>query len=76
VSAIDVSTAAQRLAWQKAPVTQWVFESNQIAQNIYANTKPDASLSYNYNYDFIKTLNKRLLTGGIRLAGVLNELFG
>jgi hypothetical protein len=33
------------------------------------------SLGYSYNYDHIATLNKRLLQGGVRLAGILNELY-
>jgi hypothetical protein len=33
------------------------------------------SLGYSYNYDHIETLNKRLLQAGVRLAGILNELY-
>ena len=32
-------------------------------------------MSYDYNYKFMGTLNRRLLEGGLRLAMVLNEVF-
>jgi hypothetical protein len=77
VTAIDHSTAAQRAEWQKAPIIQWLYESNQIAEKAYAEVKSGDSISgYKYNFNHIDELNKRLLMGGIRLAGLLNELFG
>ncbi len=75
-TAINHTTIAQRAKWQKDPITRWIFESNQLAEKIYANTKPDDKLSYNYNFKFIDTVNQQLLKGGVRLAGLLNEIFG
>ncbi|RWY55866.1 S1/P1 nuclease [Mucilaginibacter gilvus] len=74
---INHTTAAQRAAWQKAPIAQWLYESNVICQDIYAYSKDGDKVSpYNYNYKFISVVNQRLLQGGVRLAGVLNEIFG
>jgi hypothetical protein len=73
---INHTTPTQVAEWQKAPISQWLFESSQIAEKIYADTKPDARLSYNYNFQFIDTVNQQLLKGGVRLAGVLNQIFG
>lgn len=73
---INHSTAAQRATLQAAPISTWFSESNQLADKIYTNTKAGDNLSYNYNYQFIEPLNQQLLKGGIRLAGVLNEMFG
>jgi len=42
---------------------------------LYSKITPDQKLSYRYNYDNIQILNERLLKAGVRLAGVLNELF-
>jgi hypothetical protein len=76
-NAIHYSTAKQRLAWQKQPISEWVIESYQIAEQLYSEiNQPDQKLSYRYNYDHIQILNERLLKAGIRLAGLLNELFG
>ena len=76
-TAIDHSTATERAVWQKAPITQWLFESNQLAEKAYAEVKNGDTVSgYKYNFNHIDELNKRLLMGGIRLAGILNQIFG
>ncbi|MDP4265217.1 MAG: S1/P1 nuclease [Bacteroidota bacterium] len=75
--AINHVSKEQRLAWQKEPVKEWFFESYQIAQGIYSGiTRPNQRLSYRYNFDHIATVNEQLLKGGVRLAGLLNEIFG
>lgn len=74
---INHVTPAQRAAWQKQPESDWFYESYQIAQKLYSEIKqPDQRLSYRYIFDHIQTVNTQLLKAGVRLAGVLNELFG
>jgi hypothetical protein len=74
---INFTTQSQRLAWQKQPISEWVIESYMITQNLYSEiTTPNQRLSYDYNFDHIKIVNERLLKGGVRLAGILNEIFG
>jgi len=76
-NAIDHTTTQQRLAWQKQPISEWIIESYQIAEQLYLEIKqPEPKLSYSYNYDHIQMLNERLVKAGIRLAGLLNQLFG
>jgi hypothetical protein len=72
---INHATLAQRKEWQKAPIAQWLFESNQIAEKLYTEIKPGDTLNYKYNFNHIDTLNQQLLKAGVRLAGVLNQLF-
>ncbi len=73
---INHTTAAQRAAWQKAHVSEWLFESYSISHKIYDEIKqPDQKLSYRYNFDHIQTVNEQLLKGGVRLAGLLNAIF-
>jgi hypothetical protein len=38
-------------------------------------TEQNQKLGYEYNFRHIKTLNERLLKGGVRLAGLLNSIF-
>ncbi len=77
VAAIDNTTAAKRATWQKDPLTKWIFESHEIAEKAYAEVQgKDIKSAYVYNFNHIAELNQRLLMGGIRLAGVLNQLFG
>ena len=74
--AINFTTTKQRLAWQKQPVSDWIIESYQIAQELYADIKePNQRLSYDYNFKYVQILNERLLKGGVRLAGVMNDIF-
>ncbi|AFK03599.1 S1/P1 nuclease [Emticicia oligotrophica DSM 17448] len=76
-TSINHASKEQRREWQKQPMTQWFFESYQIANKLYADIKqPEPRLTFRYNFDNIDTLNQQLLKGGIRLAGLLNEIFG
>lgn len=76
VQAIDHPKPAQIKAWQAAPVSKWVFESATLAEQFYNEIKPGDTLNYKYNFTHIDILNEQLLKGGIRLAGLLNEIFG
>ncbi|MFI5132187.1 MAG: S1/P1 nuclease [Chitinophagales bacterium] len=76
-TAINHTTKQQRNAWQKTPVTEWFYESYHISQGIYAGiTRPHQRLSFRYNFDYVQIINEQLLKGGVRLAGLLNEIFG
>ncbi|MBC3541323.1 S1/P1 nuclease [Rufibacter sediminis] len=76
-AAINFASKDQVKTWKKQLAPVWFFESYQIAQQLYKGiTKPEEKLSYRYNFDYIDTLNQQLLKGGIRLAGVLEEIFG
>lgn len=77
VAAIDNSNPAQRAKWQKAPLTQWIFESHKLAEKGYAELQgKDIKSAYVYNFNHIAEVNQRLLMGGVRLAGLLNQIFG
>jgi len=75
-NAINHTKPTQRLLWQKQPIGEWLFESYQIAGQLYTEiTQPDQKLSFRYNFDHIETLNERLVKAGVRLAGLLNNIF-
>ena len=76
VAAINFVTPAEKQKWQGQPIAEWVYESYQIAQKLYTEIKPEDKLTYNYNYYHVNIMNQQLLKGGVRLAGLLNELFG
>lgn len=75
VAAINFTTAAQRREWQNEPVKDWFYQSYLLAENIYRDVRADDKLGYLYNYKYISTVNSQLLKGGVRLAGLLNEIF-
>jgi S1/P1 Nuclease len=74
-AAINHTTPAQRTAWQKQTLTQWMYDSYKLAEKVYAETQLDSRLDYLYNFKFIASVNDQLLKGGVHLAGVLNEVF-
>ena len=74
-TSINYTTKAQRNEWQAEPVSEWIWQSYQHTEKIYAETKPDSNLSYEYNFKFIGVVNQQLLKGGVHLAGLLNEIF-
>jgi len=77
VKAINHSTKDQRKQWQQQSLNEWLYESYQLAGKVYSSvTQPYQRLSFRYNFDHIEMVNNQLLKGGIRLAGLLNDIFG
>lgn len=73
--AINHTTKIQRLQWQKQPVSEWIWQSYQVAEKIYGDIKQEEKLGYQYNYKYIQILEKQLVIGGVHLAGLLNDIF-
>jgi hypothetical protein len=75
--AINFTSKDQRSSLQKQNIPEWLFESYQVADKIFADIKtPNQKLDYAYNFKYIDIINSQLLKGGVRLAGLLNEIFG
>jgi hypothetical protein len=62
-------------AWQASTIREWAYESMNYRPQVY-NVPADGKLGYRYSYDNFATVEHRLLQAGIRLAGVLNTIFG
>ncbi len=63
-----------RNAWQKNSVRDWANESMQYRKDVY--DTGNNRLGYPYSYKYFHIVRERLLQAGIRLAGVLNEIYG
>ena len=74
-NAINYTTKEVRKTWQAEPVSEWIWQSYQFAEKIYADIKPDENLEYKYNFKFIDIVNHQLVKGGVHLAGLLNDIF-
>jgi len=61
---------------KKGTVLDWIQESQNLAKKVYASANVGEKLGYRYMYDYFATLHAQLQKGGIRLAVVLNEIFG
>ena len=76
-NAINFTTRQQRNEWQQQPMSWWIWESYQLAEQIYGDVKgTEEKLGYQYNFKYKAILEAQLLKGGVRLAGILNEIFG
>jgi hypothetical protein len=58
---------------QKASVIDWATESQSYHRNVYA--IGNGKLGYAYTYKNFHIVRKRLQQAGIRLAGLLNEIY-
>lgn len=76
VAAINFPPPGAVQKWQQQGVSTWMYESYKVVQQLYAEVKAEDKLSYNYNYYHVNIMNEQLLKAGIRLAGVLNDIFG
>jgi hypothetical protein len=70
---IDHPTLTEIRTWQGSGVLDWVSESMAERAQVYA--IGDKKLSYLYAYQNGPLVKRRLLQGGVRLAGLLNALF-
>ncbi|MCA0931190.1 S1/P1 nuclease [Lutimonas saemankumensis] len=61
---------------QKGSILDWTYESQALAKKVYASAKMDEKLGYRYSYDHFETVQSQLQKSGIRLAKILNEIFG
>jgi hypothetical protein len=71
---LDVPSEAQILQWQKTTVRDWANESMTYRKAVYDIGK--GKLGYEYAYKNFHIVRLRLLQSGIRIAGLLNEIYG
>lgn len=61
---------------QKGTIADWANETQQLAIKVYGSVEVGEKLGYNYVYENFDLVRSQLQVGGIRLAQVLNTLFG
>ena len=72
---IDKADRGELFMWQKGNIRDWAHEAMQYREQIY-DIPTDKKLSYEYQYKNWNLCKKQLLKGGVRLAGILNEIYG
>lgn len=75
-AAYDHATPAQRKQWQQDDITTWLFESYQLCPPIYAAAAANSKFDWHFYPTFGPTVEQQILKAGIRLAGMLNEIYG
>lgn len=71
---LEKPNAVTLAAWQKLTVRDWANESISYRSRVY--NYGNGKLGYNYSYNNFDIVRLRLLQSGVRLAGVLNEIYG
>ena len=65
----------QVMAWQSNTVREWAAESKDLRSNCY-DFGEWTNLKYRYIYRHMHTVEQRLEQAGVRLAGILNDIYG
>ena len=73
---LDRFTEEEVARIQSGTPLDWFKESNAICREIYVATSEDSDLSYDYIATYAPVIERQLLRGGHRLAGLLNEIYG
>lgn len=72
----DVLSKQEVEAIKSGTVLDWMYESRALCEDIYENSTIGENLGYNYMYKYMDTVRFQLQKGGIRLASLLNDIFG
>ncbi len=73
--AVDVSKIEKVAKWQNDPLDTWVREAIGLRSQVY-DFPEDKKLRYEYAYKNWDTVQERILKAGVRLAEVLNKIYG
>lgn len=60
---------------QNGKLLDWVYESREMAEELYAGVNSGDKLGYTYMYHHMPTVLSQLQKGGLRLAKILNEIY-
>ncbi len=72
---INHTTEEQIIKWQDSSVRDWAMESVSYRDCIY-DLPDDRQIGWEYRYNNFDIVEKRLIQAGVRLAGVLNDIYG
>lgn len=60
--------------WQSTTVLDWAYESQELLDQVY-DYPEDGQLGYEYSFLNYETVELRLLQAGVRLSGIINEIY-
>lgn len=61
---------------QEGSVLDWVYETRKLTEKVYTSANVGEKLRYRYSYIHFPIVRQQLQKGGIRLAKILNDIFG
>lgn len=72
--AVYVPSETEKRQWQSEKVRIWAGESMELRAAVY--DIGDGKLGYDYSFKYFAHVKKRIAQAGLRLAGILNEIYG
>jgi len=75
VAMCNDATPEQIKKWQSDDVMVWLWESYQVTTILYQEAASDPNFNEKYYQDHLPILKNRIEKAGIRLAGVLNDIY-
>lgn len=72
---VNIVTPEQVEEWQSAAVREWAYESMEYRDEVY-DLPDNMRIGYEYRYFKKNIVFRRLVQAGVRMAGVLNEIYG
>ncbi len=82
MSYTELANSTKKLSKQQLESIQngtpidWMNDSRSLCKEIYTSAESGENLRYRYSYDYMETVHLQLQKGGIRLASLLNDIFG
>jgi len=71
----DAATPEQIKKWQSDNIMVWLWESYQITTILYKEAEDNPNFDEKYYQDHLPILKNRIEKAGIRLAGILNDIY-
>lgn len=76
VENLDIVDRQQKAAMARGTFSDWIAETIAVSDAVYRETPVDGKLSYDYMQHFTPAVEQQLLKAGIRLAAILNDIYG
>ena len=73
---LDIVSPEEKSQMSQGVPEDWLEESRDIAADIYINTPPKSKVAYSYIAHYTPVIEKRILSAGLRLARLLEEIYG
>lgn len=73
---LDILPKAESKKIVKGTLMDWVYETQELAEKVYDGAKGKTELRYTYMYHNWPIVETQLLKGGLRLAQILNRIYG
>jgi S1/P1 Nuclease len=73
-NSLGIPHADELAKWQRSTVREWAIESINYRKQVY--DYGDGKIGYGYSYKYYHIVKLRLNQSGVRLAKVLNDIYG